>query len=297
MLKKKGYTFSHLMHGADWLPTLGSLAGFDSSTIPLPLDGVSQWEAINTGNDFKPQRTGIVYGNSTNFCKWTSALEDFAKEVNSQVPCGFGIREQQWKLILGYGGGPDTWCNASSNGLICKQWPGTDIAQATCLNKKEGECLPSNDVKTFATSRIADCCNACANTSGCAAWTHNTRGGEQKTPTCYLKSKAGKATSSAHCTSGTIGSPPSPPAPSVHPCLKTGFCLWDVVADPYEHTEISEKHPDIVATLKTKMANVLKSFHQYQLDPNCGKPVYENSTVGRAWAPWCYNNNNLEITV
>jgi len=110
-----------------------------------------------------------------------------------------------------------------------------------------------------------------------------------------LKSKAGKATSSTHCTSGTTGSAPSPPAPPVHACLKTGFCLWDVVADPYEHSEISEKHPDVVATLKTKMANVLKSF-QYQLDPNCGEPVYENSSVGQAWAPWCYNDN-LEITV
>ena len=36
-------------HGADWLPTLASVAGYDVGTIPLPLDGVDQWAAINGG--------------------------------------------------------------------------------------------------------------------------------------------------------------------------------------------------------------------------------------------------------
>jgi len=298
MLKQKGYTFTHLMHGADWMPTMGALAGFDVSTIPLPLDGVSQWDAINAGNDYKPQRTSFVYGNSTNDCKWTTALSDFQQSAQRQVPCGFGIRDQQWKLILGYGGGPDTWCNKSSHGLICKEWPGLDVIPNMCKNQKAGVCLPSNDIRSFPAASSADCCDACANTSGCVAWTHNGHGGHEKTPTCYLKAKAHRATDSKDCTSGTMGDTPFPPSPSpsptpppAHACLETGFCLWDVVADPYEHTEISQKYPQVVTALKAKMADILQSYHAYQLDPHCGKPVFEpNKKVGAAWAPWCYND-------
>lgn len=210
MLKKTGYTFTHLMHGADWLPTLAEVAGVDVSSIPLPLDGVSQWKAINSGNEYAKQRTGFVYGNSTNNCEWTAPDTELEALVgNNHAPCGFGIRDQQWKLTLGYGGGPDTWCNKTSQGLIC-------------LNH-----------------------------------------------------------------SSPLPHPPSPPLPE---CLKTGFCLWNVVSDPYEYTEVSAQHPDVVATLKKKMGVVLKSFNQYQLDPACGEPTFENNTkVGLTWGPWCKN--------
>merc|ERR1712100_479108 len=137
------------------------------------------------------------------------------------------------------------------------------MTQAECGNVEKGRCFPGNDIRVFATSNATDCCDACAQLSGCVAWTHNMQGGANKTATCYLKSKAEKNTSSVHCTSGKVRENPPSPAPPAHACLKTGFCLWDVTADPYEHTEISEKHPDVVETMKAKMADVLKGFHQY----------------------------------
>jgi len=209
MLKKTGSTFTHLMHGADWLPTLGAVAGFDVSTIPLPLDGVNQWDAIN-GVTGQPARTGFVYGNSTDVCKWTSALSEVQQLANGPVPCGFAIRDQQWKLTLGYGGAPDTWCNKSSSGLICK-----DAAR-------------------------------------------------------------------------------SPPLPA---CLDTGFCLWDVVNDPYEQEELSAKHPDVVARLKVKMGTTLQNYHEYRLDPACGAPTFEHDEkVGPSWTPWC-DSGKSELVV
>lgn len=219
MLLQRGYTFKHLMHGADWMPTMGAVAGFDVSTIPLPLDGVNQWEAINAGNSYKPQRTDFVYGNSTNNCAWERNLQHVqqATDNTNRIACGFGIRDQQWKLIHGYGGGPDSWCNQTSQGLVCKEWPGFDA-----------------DV------------------------------------------------SLVH------------PVP---PCIKKGFCLWDIQSDPYEHTEVSERHPEVVKMLRVKMAHVLGSYTSYRLDPGCGHPIFEhNVKVGTAWAPWCYTNAS-EIVV
>uniref|UniRef100_A0A7S1PLV1 Uncharacterized protein n=1 Tax=Alexandrium catenella TaxID=2925 RepID=A0A7S1PLV1_ALECA len=134
------------------------------------------------------------------------------------VPCGFAMRQREWKLVLGYGGGPDTWCNKSSEGLICKDFvPPVQPAQPAGLS---------------------------------AAVVH-----------------------------------PQPPLPA---CLKTGFCLWDVVADPGEHVEISARHPDVVAALKAELLTALTGYRAYQLDRACGAPTFEHDQkVGSAWAPWC----------
>ena len=117
------------MHGADWLPTLGDVAGFtlngtmltattgdDGSRFKpqLPVDGMSQWAAFNgegSGNGSKQAQVGprsqLVYGNSTNTCSW-KGMEDedgnpdprLAKYTNGKLHahattlgCGFGVRD------------------------------------------------------------------------------------------------------------------------------------------------------------------------------------------------------------
>ena len=38
------------------------------------------------------------------------------------MPCGFAIREGDYKLIREYGGYPDNWCYNSEEGYQCR-WP------------------------------------------------------------------------------------------------------------------------------------------------------------------------------
>ena len=107
---KAPYKFEHLMHAVDWFPTLSHVGGYNTSGT-LPLDGVSQWEALLTGNSAPHARDMVVLGNSTDDCTWGTA--------KGRVHCGFGIRSGDWKLLKGYGGAPDTWCNSSASGPIC----------------------------------------------------------------------------------------------------------------------------------------------------------------------------------
>ena len=183
-ITRRGVSLPHLMHAADWLPTLAMATG-----VPLvgslPLDGVSQWEAlsaskavaagglnggsvgvggsiVSVGAEHWPPaaRTFVVLGNATDMCepeqlKSPEAREEeeeedeeerlgvakpgqvgkrpvggmeagdegkqgLAPKTAPQVGCGFAIRlddtstSARWKLIRGYGGEPDTWCNASA---------------------------------------------------------------------------------------------------------------------------------------------------------------------------------------
>ena len=123
----KGTQYTSLMHGADWLPTLSDVAGYDLLNT-LPLDGVSQWSGISgsgsgSGSGNAP-RTSVVLGNATNLCSWPSLddprRERYASMSSSSLECGFAIRDGDWKLIQGYGGGPDDWCNTTSTGRTCR---------------------------------------------------------------------------------------------------------------------------------------------------------------------------------
>jgi len=260
--------------------------------------GVEQWQQILAAAN----NIGVW---NTNDCKWITAgqLEFEHLQASGTIPCGFGIRDQQWKLILGWGGGPDTWCNKTSEGLMCKDFveqPEPTSPVETC-DERVGLCLPHNDITNFNANSSAECCNACSSTEGCVAYTFNLNGGTEKVPKCYLKNDVpSKATSDNDCTSATF-SVPFPPAPSPTPtpsqaCVNTSFCLWDVVADPGEHTEVSAQHPGVVSELKVKMAEVLTSFSQYQIDPSCGPATFEHDdVVGSAWAPWCEPSAHIEV--
>lgn len=128
---RAGVSFSHLMHGSDWLPTLAAAAGIPIIS-KLPLDGVSQWPALSspptkTGASWPAAaRTFAVLGNSTNNCKWPKGdprAERPRRHAQFDGPddpgCGFAIlkweEDAHWKFIRGYGGGPDNWCNSTAN--------------------------------------------------------------------------------------------------------------------------------------------------------------------------------------
>jgi len=132
-----GAAYEGLMHGADWLPTLSSVAGYDLNQT-LPLDGVDQWAALSgSGQQSGFPRSSVVLGNSTNDCSWPKGDArrarydplwdtpgDVANGSAAQNPgCGFAVAWAQegrlWKAIRGYGGGPDTWCNSTHGQPSC----------------------------------------------------------------------------------------------------------------------------------------------------------------------------------
>ena len=57
MLARSGATSDELIHITDWMPTLLHLAGGD--TADLSLDGVNQWQSINTGTT-GPREVGVA---------------------------------------------------------------------------------------------------------------------------------------------------------------------------------------------------------------------------------------------
>jgi hypothetical protein len=342
------------MHCADWLTTLASVAGYDVSSIPLPLDGVNLWSSLVAaarGEEYIPHdedetsgrvvaknRTILVIGNSTNECTWDAddpryhgadgVQEAFLrggdvpvplllnnnqkKKTKGKLSCGFAIRmdlgEKRWKLIKNYGGGPDTWCNKSSSGNVCGTptghypWPPRTTLQRpatstlTCSTMKN-ICLPGNDIRSFplqnpASSYEKQCCDACNAEAMCAAFTVNSNTGSHpsKVPTCYLKTTPGvKQNKSPNCVSGTNGRSPIPPQPPASETCPNGFCLFEVMSDPYELHEVSAEHADVVSAMQEKMAQILQSYRQYEEDPACqGKTTFaNNSVVGKSWQPWC----------
>lgn len=263
MLQRTGYEYKYLMHGADWLPTLCDLVNVGTNGT-LPLDGVSQWKAISSGDAPDQPRTQFVYGNSTNMCSWKGNVGEMAK-----LPCGFGIRSENWKLLLAFAGGPDTWCNSTAHGAKCEYY---DL------------CFPGNDIRTFACNNPIDCAMACTNDTTCKGWTLNAG---TSPSTCYIKTALNEdKASEGNCISGSSGTSKAPNMP-VKSCAG-GFCLYDINADPYEHKEISKDHPDVVKQLRTKMMDILTSYTQYSADKSCPPVVFPNDThVGPVWAPWC----------
>ena len=95
----------------------------------------------------------------------------------------------------------------STSGQYCQPWSpgfyGCVTAPSQCKTQLTNIDLFGNDIKTVPASQPGDCCKACAETSGCKAYTFdNFRDG---TPGCYLKSSAdGARVSKAGLVSGIL---------------------------------------------------------------------------------------------
>ncbi|XP_067658487.1 arylsulfatase B-like [Haliotis asinina] len=88
-LQKTRTTYDGMIHAVDWKPTLISAAGgIPESTI----DGMSHWDSIRNG--LPSSRTEFIYN-----------IDDFEVPIEGHA----GIRVGDYKLILGYPGGPDGW--------------------------------------------------------------------------------------------------------------------------------------------------------------------------------------------
>ncbi|XP_071100463.1 arylsulfatase B-like [Haliotis cracherodii] len=88
-LKKTKTTYNGMIHAVDWNPTLVSAAG---GTPEASIDGTTHWESIRNG--LPSSRTEFIYN-----------LDDFEPALEGHA----AIRVGDYKLILGYPGGPDGW--------------------------------------------------------------------------------------------------------------------------------------------------------------------------------------------
>ncbi|XP_048242603.1 arylsulfatase B-like isoform X3 [Haliotis rufescens] len=95
-LKKTKTTYNGMMHAVDWNPTLVSAAGGtpakSNPVVETTIDGITHWESIRNG--LPSSRTEFIYN-----------LDDFEPATEGHA----GIRVGDYKLILGYPGGPDGW--------------------------------------------------------------------------------------------------------------------------------------------------------------------------------------------
>ena len=67
-----------------------------------------------------------------------------------------------------------------------------------------------------------------------------------------------------------------------------GWCLFNVLSDPYEMNEASSESPRVLKEMQLRMKEILTTYRSFEIDPDCPNPVFTNdSSVGKSWAPWC----------
>ncbi|POM66320.1 Cellulose binding elicitor lectin (CBEL) [Phytophthora palmivora] len=92
------------------------------------------------------------------------------------------------------------------SGYYCQPWNDSFYQciqpPAKCSKQLTDKDYYGNDIKTVYVSLPSLCCDACASTAGCKAYTYiNNNPGQ---PVCYLKSAAGTATTKVGAVSGTL---------------------------------------------------------------------------------------------
>eukprot|EP00750_Incisomonas_marina_P008709 INCI1561.3.p1 GENE.INCI1561.3~~INCI1561.3.p1 ORF type:complete len:569 (-),score=75.29 INCI1561.3:29-1735(-) len=287
-------TWSGHMHAADWYTTIASLAGADtSSTGPLPPDGLDISDALLGGGPNTPSpRTEVVLQILSNSSgnifesppKWYCASPPVGSDAEERcrapqtarsvlelhrqvsdpadtpmpfpvvinrwtgenVTLSVGVLIQgQWKLAWGYPG----WDPQP-------KWDGW-IRPAEFDNSKASACEfainVSGDIQCEGLTHIpnvtsaASCQAKCCATVGCTTW--------QFEDDCFN----GLHNINPHCVSpglrkhNWVGgrNPPSP-----KPC-QDAPCLFDIIADPTEHTDVANDNPEIVQKMQQRLLELL----------------------------------------
>ena len=112
----------------------------------------------------------------------------------------------------------------------------------------------------------------------------------------------------AYCTTGTVGRaaikpgagpPPAPPAPPSPPEGNSPYVLYDLEADPYEHTDVSAANPGVVKMLLARLVALDGTVvGKGQADPSCAARTPMPWAAGSSadpeaggnmtqWLPWC----------
>jgi len=128
LLQKTGYTNHNLMHAVDWVPTLMSAIGHDT-TDSAGLDGVNQWQAISNPSMPAP-RDEIVYN-------------------IKEKPFMAAIRIGDYKLIWGSRTEKDIWFQANEevvNPALCEHVKKTRTQANRTLSSNDPRGMETMDV-------------------------------------------------------------------------------------------------------------------------------------------------------
>lgn len=264
-------------HDIQRLPTFCAVAGIsDCATSGPTLDGVDVsavlFKNASGGHDY------VLYGQHDD-------------APNSFKPFDDAIRDKAgWKLIQGTGGKPSSW---SSQPPKLEQEQEQECSTANCLPDalnpyglapvamklprdmncsatEVGVCYQGNDLTKLSVDAPGACCAACTKQLGCVGWTFHPTSANFTTNNlsnnCYLKKKMNKKPNrQAGCVSGgAVEPPPAPgppsPAPGPPPPVPPSGAsmLFNVMADPGEHDDVSAANPTIVARL-TSVLNGMRA--------------------------------------
>jgi len=90
LLEQAGYINSDLIHITDWMPTLLTAAGVDSSQWPADIDGLNQWDTISKGEP--SPRSEIVY----NIDDTTGTLQAAIRIGDFKLMVGDNMEHNNW---------------------------------------------------------------------------------------------------------------------------------------------------------------------------------------------------------
>eukprot|EP01051_Picozoa_sp_SAG22_P004955 SAG22_NODE_281_length_13064_cov_13.367605_8_plen_584_part_00 len=232
-----------------------------------------------------------------------------ASTTNPEVEGGAGLLEFEppsETYLHGWGQlrpGPEQSMESLMESPFLPRWHrGNGGGASSCSNSSAwsaGFCLPGGTaVGESAVTGAAGCCAACAKSEACGAWIYRSdrAGGGQAN--CWLKNAPSALVPGKACTAG-IGSggspPPPPPGPPPPPQL------YNVTADPGEHTDVAAANPEVVKALLDRLDFYLGQrcgaasscpcrggVPTASNDPTCGPVVKQNdSHVGLVVGPWC----------
>jgi len=286
-------TWSGHMHAADWYTTIAALAGADvSQTGPLPPDGVDVSSALLTnatsprnevvlqilsnssGNDYAEPPVWYCDGatpgsdamercrpeNRTTVGQPTSGLSHVVTNIHTAetvgLECGVLI-QGKWKLAWGYPG----WKHQKAwDGWI--QPPSMQAAPGQCSfeTNVSGDVQCKNLDKQPDITSASECKEKCCETKGCSAYQFegDCFHGNSDDIHCVSPGTTKKHAWIGECNGCHVGPSPGPsPAPAGMPCQEKP-CLFDIIADPTEHNDVSASNPEVVETMQKRILELLE---------------------------------------
>nr|XP_018909945.1 PREDICTED: arylsulfatase B-like isoform X2 [Bemisia tabaci] len=254
LIKKRSRVANQLMHIADWLPTLHSAAGLESS-LPKDLDGVDMWKALS--EDLPSPRTELLHN-----------IDDIGEVYSA-------LRSGPWKYVKGSvsKGRTDSWYGESgrSNNLTDDEVRSYDVTAV--LHSKAGAALGG-----FVTKQQIKTKEMRLNAINSVAANANYDFPKFEDELRLLTARgvlALRAAAEVRCNESM--------APRECDATKSA-CLFNIAADPCERTNLAAAEPDLVRILEERVAELRKTARAPLNKPS--DPLADPHNWNDTWTNW-----------